>query len=90
MDTDILAMCAHPLETFGPMQGGQMMLEGQMGIYEFAAYIRNVADGRSLVFQCDKGNMLIGTNMMIFLSKIILNTQVHPNQRVSTVNGSRV
>jgi hypothetical protein len=57
-------VCPHPLDTLGALESGRIMLEGQMGLYEYARYIRTVTEGRSIVFQCDKGNAVLGETLL--------------------------
>ncbi|CAI5454492.1 unnamed protein product [Caenorhabditis angaria] len=52
--------CEHPSRTYGTFPGGQMLLEGILGAYEFQSYINKVEEGRTINFQCSKGNYLIG------------------------------
>ena len=51
-------------EVFCPFPGfvenGKVLLVGAMGLYEYRPYVRKIRNNRQIMFQCDRGFVLVG------------------------------
>lgn len=60
---ECVVLCPHPSTALlgeGGLEGGRILLVGDMGVYDYAPYIRSVGEGRVIRFDCTKGRVLQG------------------------------
>lgn len=50
--------------TMGGLKNGEIMLEGAMGVYKYTPYIKNVGEGRTILFECNRRYFLKGSNFV--------------------------
>ena len=51
-----LVFCPFP----GFVENGKVLLVGAMGLYEYRPYVRKIRNNRQIMFQCNRGHLLVG------------------------------
>ncbi len=44
----------------GFVENGKVLLVGSMGLYEYRPYVRKIRNNRQIMYQCNRGFILIG------------------------------
>ena len=52
----ISVFCPFP----GFVENGKVLLVGSMGLYEYRPYVRKIRNNRQIMYQCNRGYILVG------------------------------
>ncbi len=67
------------------------MLEGTMGIYEYASYIRSIVEGRTIVYQCDEGTRVQGEWRQFLTNSVqLLAFCAHPKRTMGDLEDGKI